>query len=133
MKTSSTILILSAVTILALYVGGYFFLVHKRLQNPFIRWPIMRPLPMEAYYRVNSLKIIYEPVVLLDQKLLPTRWVCPPTTKDQYEMVFKNFDLNRIPGISKSPNQPPESKPVGADRSAFAGSVGDPAWLSLFR
>jgi len=129
MKTSSTILILSAVTILALYVGGYFVVVHKRLQNLFISWPIRRPLPMEAYYRVNSLRILYEPVVRLDQNLFPTRWVCPPTTKDQYEIVFKNFDLRRIPGISKSR----ESKPVGADRSAFAGSVGDPAWLSLFR
>ena len=89
----------SAVTVLALYVGGYFVVVHKRLQNPFISWPIRRPLLMEAYYRVSSLQIIYEPIVLLDQKLFPARWVCQPTTKD----------------------------------TAFAGSVGDPAWLSLLR
>ena len=131
-KTSPTTLIVSAVTVLTLYVGGYFFVVHKRLQNPFISWPIMRPLPMEAYYRVNSLEIIYEPLVRLDQRLFPKRWVCPPTPMHQYEILFKNIDLNRIHGISKPPKAT-EPTPVGAGRSAYADSNADPAWLSVFR
>jgi hypothetical protein len=94
----------SAVTALTLYVGGYFFVMHKRLQNPFISWPVRRPLPMVAYYRVNSLRIIYEPVVRLDQKLFPTRWVCPPTPKEQYEVLFKSIHFNRILEMSKPPN-----------------------------
>lgn|GEM_PF-5363524 len=88
---------------------------------------------MEAYYRVKNLEIIYKPVVRLDQKLFPSRWVCPSTSKEQYEVVFKNFDLKRIHEMSEPPNRTPEPTPVGVGHSTFAGNVGDPAWLSLLR
>ena len=42
---------------------------------------------MEADYRVSSLKVIYEPVVRLDQKMFPKRWQCSPTPIEQYTDV----------------------------------------------
>jgi hypothetical protein len=68
MKPTPTILILSAVAALTLYIGGYFVVVHKRLQNPFISWPIRTPRPMVEYYQVPSLRVIYDPLVHLDKK-----------------------------------------------------------------
>jgi hypothetical protein len=85
---------------LILYVAGYSFEVHQRLQNPFISWPVMRPLPLEAYYRVGSLKIIYEPAVRVDRKLFPKHWQCQPTPKAQYQILPNNFDLNRMSVVS---------------------------------
>lgn len=92
-KTKGIILILPIVVILMVYVGGYFFVVHKRLVNPFISWPIMRPLPMEAYYRPYCLGFIYETVVRLDQKFFPMHWLCPPTPKKDYQF----FPSDSIP------------------------------------
>jgi hypothetical protein len=111
MKTTRNVWILLAVSMLAIYVAGYFLVVHKRLQNPFISWPIMRPLPMDAYYSPSSFKVIYEPIVRLDQKLFPARWMCPPTPKDEYEILLKGIDLNRVHKMSKSPNTALEATP----------------------
>jgi hypothetical protein len=104
-KTTPTILILSAVVALMFYVGGYFVVVHKRLQNPFISWPIRRPMPMVEYYQVPSLRVIYEPVVRLEKKSFPRRWVCPRTSDEEIAAVFKNIDVNRVFEMSKPPNQ----------------------------
>jgi hypothetical protein len=133
MKTKRNILTLSIVVVMVLYVAGYFFEVHQRLRNPFISWPIMRPLPMETYYRVSSLRVIYEPVVRLDQKLFPTRWFCQPTPKEQYEILIKTIDLNHIHQMSMPPNKSPEPAAVGAGSSAIAVHVARMAWLSFLR
>jgi hypothetical protein len=85
---------------LFLYVAGYFFEVDRQLENPFISWPIVKPLPLQAYYRVGSLRIIYKPAVRLDQKLFPNHWWCQPTPKARYQILPKNFDLNRMPFVS---------------------------------
>ena len=105
MKTTSTSLILSAVAALTLYVGAYFVVVHKRLQNPFISWPIRRPMPMVEYYQVPSLRVIYEPVVRLEKKLFPRRWVYPATSEAEIAAVCKNIDLNRVFEMSRPPDQ----------------------------
>lgn len=102
-KTTPTILILSAVAALTLYFGAYFVVVHKRLQNPFISWPIRQPLPMVEYYQVPALQVIYEPMIRLDKELFPTRWVCPPTSEEEIAAALKNIDLNRVFEISKPP------------------------------
>jgi hypothetical protein len=101
-KTTSTILILLAAATLAFYAGGYFFVVHKRLQNPFISWPIRTPKPVVEFYQPHALQVIYEPMVRLDKKLFPKRWVCPPTPNEEIAAVFKNIDLNRIFEMSKT-------------------------------
>jgi hypothetical protein len=100
-RTRPRIVLLSVVSVLTLYIVGYFFVVHPRLQNPFVSWPIRRPLPTVAYYRVESLRLIYQPAVWLDQRYFPTRWICPPTPRTQYD---KGIDLNRIHEMSKPPN-----------------------------
>jgi hypothetical protein len=79
--------LVSAMAVSVLYVTGYFIVVQKRLRNPFISWPIMRPLPMVEYYSPAGLKALYEPVVRLDQKMFPKRWQCPPTPKEQYPIL----------------------------------------------
>ena len=104
-KTTPTSLILSAVAALALYVGGYFVVVHKQLQNPFIHWPIRRPIPMVEYYQVPSLQVIYEPLVRLDKKLFPRRWVYPRTSDAEIAAAFKNIDVNRMFEMSKPPSE----------------------------
>jgi|SRR5579872_4656489 len=106
MKGTPAIWILSAVIAVTLYLGGYFIVVGKRLRDPFISWPIMRPLPMSAYCRVKCFEIIYAPVVRLDWKLFPARWVFPPTAKEQYETLFRSVDLNRIHEMAKLTNNP---------------------------
>jgi hypothetical protein len=73
-----------ALALSVLFMGGYFFVVHQRLRNPFISWPMLRPAPMEAYYTPTCLRVLYEPVVRLDQKLCPKRWQCPPTPIELY-------------------------------------------------
>jgi len=87
---------LSALAVSILYLGGYFFVVHQRRRNPFISWPIRRPLPMEAYYSVSKLKPVYQPLVRLDQKMFPKRWQCQPTPSEQYALALTNLDLVQL-------------------------------------
>lgn len=48
---------------------------------------------MVEYYSVPSLETVYAPLVQLDQKVFPKRWLCPPTPKEQYALLPTNFDL----------------------------------------
>jgi hypothetical protein len=90
-------LILCLTFILIFYVAGYFFEVHQRLRNPFISWPIMKPLPMVADYRISVLKPLYEPVVRLNQKMFPQQWQCQPTPVEQYEFLLTNKSISGNP------------------------------------
>jgi hypothetical protein len=111
-KNRPTILIFSSAVALMLYIGGYFVVVDKQLRNPFISWPIRRPLPMVEYYRVASFRVIYQPAVWLDKKLFPKRWEYPRTSKEELAAVYKNIDPSRIAEMSKLSSTTPEPKPT---------------------
>ena len=104
MKPTPSLLIVPAFAALTLYIGGYFVVVHKQLQNPFISWPMRAPRPMVEYYQVPGLRVIYEPLVRVDKKLFPNRWVCPPTSAEEIAALLKTMDLNRISEMCKAPH-----------------------------
>src|SRR5579862_3368261 len=85
--------VLSAIAISVIYLCGYYFVVHQRLQNPFVSWPIRRGLPMVAYYQPSYLRPLYEPAVRLEQWLFPKRWLSRPAPAGQY---LTNVNLNQL-------------------------------------
>ena len=95
-------------------------MVHNRLQNPFISWPIRTPRPMVEYYQVPALRVIYEPLVCIDKKLFPKRWVFPATSDKEIAAACKTIDLNRIHEMSQTPTSKGGAnvgQPVASERN----------------
>jgi hypothetical protein len=128
MRTRLNILVLSTTAFAVFYVVGYFLVVQKQLQNAFISWPILKPLPMKAYYRISCLRVIYEPIVRLDQMFFPLRWQCPPTPAEHYVIFPEGFDLRRT-HYPVQPNKLDAPNPAIAPQVQFQSherGIGDP-------